>query len=597
VYIDYTFNIPPTPTPTPTNTSTPTNTPTPTLTLTNTVTPTNTATLTVTPTITPTVTPSFGINCRCVEVVINQLDIDSATGNTSNPLLNGVVRFANSVFGSNCSGGSIFDEYSTPGTYYHCMNTSIGVINLYYYKDNLLYSYPSINSTYTILNNSMCVGSSTCIPTPTPTNTSTPTPTPTITETPTQTPTPTITPSPLPPDINYFQDCCTPNIYKVGSFVTSITIGESYYITTDGFSGCTTAISGPSYTNQYNIISFETFISCFECSNSYACPDVTPTPTPTITETPTQTPTPTITETPTQTPTITETPTQTPTNTATPTNTVTPTNTTTPTKTPTQTPTNTPTLTKTPTNTPTLTKTPTNTPTLTKTPTNTPTLTPTPTQIPSSVSYYGFLYLDTINQVSNFAPPGWRVPEYYTSGLTSGDALILRSFVSVNGGKLKSTRTVPTAQPRWLSPNLGATDEYGFSALPNGRRFSSGGMTLTGYDFNMLLGGYTNAGDLAYGSMVFSYNSSGITTSVTSTPQRGGYSVRFVKIDPNSWSPGDTVSDYEGNIYSTVKIGTQVWTVENWRSLKYWDGSDIPLVQSNAAWSVLTSPAACYNTI
>jgi len=233
VYVDYTFSLPPTPTPTTTptqtQTPTPTNTITPSITPTNTITPSITPTNTITPTITPTVTPSFGINCRCVEVVISQLDIDSATGNTSNPSLNGVVRFMNSVFGSNCSGGPISDEYDTPGTYYYCMNKLIGTTNLFYYKDNLLYIYPSINSTYTILNDSMCISSSTCIPTPTPTPTITPTntitptvtptqtttptqtqtPTPTITETPTNTPTLTQTPTPT---LNPCPNCITQDV-------------------------------------------------------------------------------------------------------------------------------------------------------------------------------------------------------------------------------------------------------------------------------------------------------------------------------------------------------------------------------------------------
>jgi uncharacterized protein (TIGR02145 family) len=39
---------------------------------------------------------------------------------------------------------------------------------------------------------------------------------------------------------------------------------------------------------------------------------------------------------------------------------------------------------------------------------------------------------------------------------------------SVAGGKLKSTRTAPDAHPRWESPNTGATDLYGFAALPGG---------------------------------------------------------------------------------------------------------------------------------
>ncbi len=95
--------------------------------------------------------------------------------------------------------------------------------------------------------------------------------------------------------------------------------------------------------------------------------------------------------TPTVTPTNTETPTLTPTNTITPT--ITPTNTITPTITPTNsvTPTNTPTPTLTPTNTATPTLTPTNTVTPTNTPTNTSTVTPTatPTMTPTmSTTFY-----------------------------------------------------------------------------------------------------------------------------------------------------------------------------------------------------------------
>lgn len=55
-----------------------------------------------------------------------------------------------------------------------------------------------------------------------------------------------------------------------------------------------------------------------------------------------------------------------------------------------------------------------------------------------------------------------------------------------------------------------------------------------------------------------------------------------------------TVTDIDGNIYQAVKIGDQVWTVENLRTTKYNDGTAIPYVEDSTAWLDLTTPSYCY---
>lgn len=54
------------------------------------------------------------------------------------------------------------------------------------------------------------------------------------------------------------------------------------------------------------------------------------------------------------------------------------------------------------------------------------------------------------------------------------------------------------------------------------------------------------------------------------------------------------LEDKDGNVYSTVTIGTQEWIVENLRTTTYADGTAIPLVTDDILWPADVTGAYCY---
>jgi uncharacterized protein (TIGR02145 family) len=185
---------------------------------------------------------------------------------------------------------------------------------------------------------------------------------------------------------------------------------------------------------------------------------------------------------------------------------------------------------------------------------------------------------------ASIAPAGWHLPtiaEMVTLGNTIGG--------STFGGKLKETGYV-----HWLSPNEGATDEYGFKAFGSGHREATSG---TYVDFMNILQGWLSDvyGDPLYGTIWSLYSQYGLLS-----PTQFGYSgnykaegcaIRLIKDDADL---GDgTLTDFDSNVYTTVKIGSQVWMAENFRCTHYNNGVAIPNIVNNTAWINDTGGARC----
>jgi len=54
-----------------------------------------------------------------------------------------------------------------------------------------------------------------------------------------------------------------------------------------------------------------------------------------------------------------------------------------------------------------------------------------------------------------------------------------------------------------------------------------------------------------------------------------------------------TITDIDGNVYNTVKIGSQLWMAQNLRTTRYNDGTTIPNVTNTNTWINLTTDARC----
>jgi len=126
---------------------------------------------------------------------------------------------------------------------------------------------------------------------------------------------------------------------------------------------------------------------------------------------------------------------------------------------------------------------------------------------------YGALYNWYAINTGKLCPAGWHVPSY-DEWSTLNDYL----DDTITGCKLKETGTT-----HWISPNTGATNESGFTALPGGIRASAGSFYLIGDS------GYWWSSAEIDDPWAYYLSYENCTISITSGNKAAGYSVRCLK--------------------------------------------------------------------
>lgn len=207
---------------------------------------------------------------------------------------------------------------------------------------------------------------------------------------------------------------------------------------------------------------------------------------------------------------------------------------------------------------------------------------------------YGRLYNQAAVSEANFAPAGWHAP-------TQAEGQTLVTYLINNGygfggsgndiGKAFAHTILWNANSTAgnIGNDLPSNNTSGFSFLPNGARLTNGS-----FNFKLSSGFMWTVSDWASSNSWF-YTASNDNNIVINggAENQSGLGVRLIKND-STLVP--SLTDLDGNLYTAVKIGTQVWLQQNWACTKLNEGTNIPEVTVDASWTALTTMGRCnYN--
>jgi hypothetical protein len=184
---------------------------------------------------------------------------------------------------------------------------------------------------------------------------------------------------------------------------------------------------------------------------------------------------------------------------------------------------------------------------------------------------------------SGLARPGWRI-------LQRADIISIRDYLggsAVAGGKLKEAGLT-----YWNSPNTGATNEKGFNGRGGGQRTASSG----GFQ-SLKIAGNLHSTDVA--SATNNYILTLVYSGANSSDGQGafgfGRATRCLRDAPGI--ADGVVGSYvcnNGRIIRTIVINELEILADNLVETIYNDGTAIPFITDNAAWTADITGAHCY---
>jgi uncharacterized protein (TIGR02145 family) len=201
--------------------------------------------------------------------------------------------------------------------------------------------------------------------------------------------------------------------------------------------------------------------------------------------------------------------------------------------------------------------------------------------------------------------------EFYAtiSGLTPNKNYFLRAFAENEKGTVFGNRHSFTTLNEGISlTTLGVVDITNNSAVSGGLITGDYGAEIVSrgvlwktpqYQVTLTLEnclGFTEDGS---GSGQFSSNLSGLQSNTNYQIRayaKNSFGVFYGSIINFRTLPipdgiVGTISDIEGNVYSTITIASKEWMAENLRTTKFRDGTEITLVTNNSQWHSTSSPA------